>query len=184
MTLETGICLPFIASGGLSLGQQINKQTYTSTSKDNVSIHTQAKNIKSEPIQQANPQTTNTIANNDKFTKEEGHQINKMAYPIFSSGASGQEIVDFINQYKDNPKKQAKIIASILDASGRGMGTREQCMAAAVYSINNETYPMVQESMKKILGLTIEELLSDELSESESQDLFRHLNQFKNQLKN
>ena len=79
----------------------------------------------------------------------------------------------------DPGARAEKIIAAILDASGRGIGTREQCMAAAIYSINNETYPMVQETMKKFFGLTIEELLKAELSEYDAKDLYRHLNQFK-----
>lgn len=169
MSLSVGIGAPFIASAEYSLGGSgaPNYSPMTSKFKKDVSIHTTAKEKEEKTVNKENG-----------APKNERQKINSMIMPLCSKAASGEEIHAFLDGYKNNPEKTATLIADIIQKSALGMGTNEVGMSAAIYYINNETYPLVQKVLAKE-GLSIEEIMDDELSESESKDLHRHINQFK-----
>ncbi len=169
MSLNVGIGVPFIASAEFSFGGSgvPNNLPITNKSTKDVSIHTTAKKSEPKPVPQRNNSSTN-----------ERQKINSMIIPLFSKGASGEEIHKFLDGYKDNPQKTATLIADIIQKSALGLGTNEVGMSAAIYYINNETYPLVQKTLAKE-GLSIEAIMDDELSSDEAKDLHRHLNQFK-----
>ena len=64
-------------------------------------------------------------------------------------------------------------------ASGNGMGTNEEGMNAAIYSINAKNLPLVEKYVKERIGVSLSEYIDSELSKGESKDLYRHINQFK-----
>ena len=170
MGLSVGIGAPFIAAGEYSLGGSgaPNYSPMTNKSTKDVSIHTTAaKKSESKPV-----------SKEINSSQNERQKINSMIMPLFSNGASGEEIHKFLDGYKNNPQKTATLIADIIQKSALGMGTNEVGMSAAIYYINNETYPLVQKTLAKE-GLSIEAIMDDELSGTEAQDLHRHLNQFK-----
>lgn len=169
MGLSVGIGVPFIASGEYSLGGSgaPNYLPVTNRSTKDVSIHTTAKEKEEKTVNKENGSP-----------KNERQKINSMIMPLFSKAASGEEIHAFLDGYKNDPEKTATLIADIIQKSALGMGTNEVGMSAAIYYINNETYPLVQKTLAKE-GLSIEAIMDDELSDTEAQDLHRHLNQFK-----
>ena len=97
----------------------------------------------------------------------------------FFKTASQEEVMKDIAKYKNNPDMQAKTIFYALMASGNGMGTNEEGMNAAIYSINAKNLPLVEKYVKERIGVSLSEYIDSELSKGESKDLYRHINQFK-----
>lgn len=178
----SGICMAHIACGSLSASLPL-EQTMGASNSGNISpsIFTKKQEEQnSTPLKKVCAETVKAQgANPNRITRSEIQKINSMVMPmIFMTSASGEEIHAFLKQYDEQPEKQAKMIADMIEISALGMGTNEVGMSAAVYYINEKTYPLVVKEFAQ-KGTSIEAMLNDELSETESKDLFRHLNQFK-----
>lgn len=166
MGLESGICIPVVAGGGLCIGQQ----TYSpKTIKDKpTQIHV-------EPPTQAptKPQYSKT-----KFSQIRG-DVNNMICPLFKSRASQDKVMTYIANLKDDLETQAWATAYFIIRSSDGFGTYEPGFKGGVYSINENTYELVNQHIKKLCDMSIDELIDSEMSEDEAKDLHRHINQFK-----
>ena len=88
-------------------------------------------------------------------------------------------IINILSKYSDNPEKHANAIVSMLENSSIGFRTNEAGIRGGVYSVNRQNYPFVVASIEKNFSCSLEDFLASELSDEETKDLLRHLNQFK-----
>lgn len=92
------------------------------------------------------------------------------------------EVKTLIRQEKDI-EKQALLIAYIIDAATKGIGTDDASFAAAIYGISKDNVKLVEKLLKEIgiayKGTGVENYINNETSGDKQKDFLRHINQFK-----
>ena len=106
--------------------------------------------------------------------------ISRMVHPIIGFSNKEQDYSNYISTFTSDEIEQAKVIAYMIEASSDGPGTNEDAFRAAIFAINEKTYPLVEQILSENYDYTgINGYIEKELSEEEAKDLHGHLNQFR-----
>jgi len=103
---------------------------------------------------------------------------------LYERYTQAQEVVTkAIKKLENDPQKQAYMIACLINYASFGPGTRDAMLTAAIYTINDQTYPLVENYLKTLpkgtySGQGLSTYIDEEMSGDQKADLHRHINQF------